>query len=92
MVNRGQLGGKQVWNCIRDMQCERSGRVPSRVVTMLDEKDIPCVDTDSQHQRWWRHFTKELLLDLLLDLIRQHEVDSSLVDLPHEHDVQLAMS
>ena len=28
----------------------------------------------------------------MFDLVRQREVDSSLADLPHEHDVQLALS
>ena len=96
-VEEGQFGGKQVWNCIRDMQHGRRGRVPSRVVTIHDENDIPCVDVVSQHQRWRRHFTKVLNVvspfdESVFDLVRQCEVDSSLADLPHEHDVQLALS
>ena len=34
VVEEGQFGGKQVWNCIQDMQHGRRGRVPSRVVTL----------------------------------------------------------
>ena len=44
------FGGKQVWNCIWDMQHGRRGRVPSRVITIHDEDDILCVSTVSQHQ------------------------------------------
>ena len=96
-AEEGQFGGKQVWNCIRDMQHGRRGRVPSRVVTIHDENDIPCVDAVSQHQRWQRHFTRVLNVvspfdESVIDLVRQREVDSSLADLPHEHDVQLALS
>ena len=69
------------------MQHGRRGWVPSRVVTIHDENDIPCVDDVSQHQHQQCHFTKVLNvaspLDIsVFDLVRQHEVDSSLVDLP----------
>ena len=91
-VEEGQFAGKQVWNCIRDMQHGRRGRVPSRVVTtyiQYDENGIPCINAASQHQRWRRHFTKVLNVvsqfdESVLELVRQCEVDSSLVDLPHE--------
>ena len=79
------------------MQHGRRGRVPSRVITIHDEDDIPCVSTASQHQRWWRHFTKVLYVvshydECELDLVGQPKLDSSLADLPDEKDVQLALS
>ena len=50
VVEQYKFGEKQVWNCIRDMQHGRRGWVPSRVITIHDENDIPCVSTVSQHQ------------------------------------------
>jgi len=96
-VEQGQFGGKLVWNCIRDMQRGRRGRVPSRVITIHDENNVPCVSTASQHQRWRHHFTKVLNVvseydESELDLVRQREVDPSLACLPCEYDVQLALS
>ena len=97
VVEQDKFGGKQVWNCIRDMQRGRRGRVPSRVITIHDENDILCESTVSQHQRWRRHFTKVLNVvsqydECELNLVEQHEVDSSLADLPDEEDVKLALS
>ena len=67
----------------------RRGRVPSRVVTIHDENNVPCTSTTSQHQRWQCHFTKVLNVvgrydEGELDLVRQREVDSSLAHLPCE--------
>ena len=36
-------------NCIRDMQCGRRGRVPSRMVTINDENGVSCLSVDAQH-------------------------------------------
>ena len=97
IVEQDKFGGKQVWNCIRDMQHGKRGQVPSRVITIHDEDDMLCVSTASQHQQWRRHFAKVLNVasqhdERELDSVRQHEVDSSLADLPNEEDVQLALS
>ena len=78
------------------MQNGRRGQVPSRVVTIHDENNVPCTSTSSQHQRWWCHFTKVLNVvgqydEGELDLVRQREVDFSLAHLPCEQDVRLAL-
>ena len=79
------------------MEHDRRGHVPSRVVTIHDENDVPCVNRASHHQRWRRHFTKVLNVisqydETELDLVRQREVDISLAGLPHGQDVQVALS
>ena len=33
IVKQGKFGGKQVWNCIQNMQHGRKGWVPSRFIT-----------------------------------------------------------
>ena len=68
-----------------------------RVVTIHVENNIPCVSTASQYQRWRHHFTKVLNVasqydESELDLVRHREIDHSLMHLPCEHDVQLALS
>ena len=78
------------------MQCGRCGQVPSKVITIHDEDDIP-VSTVPQHQRWRHCFAKVLNVvsqydEFELYLVEQHEVDSSLADLPDEEDVKLALS
>ena len=61
-AQQGRFGSKEVWKCIRDMQRGRRGLIPSRLSTILDEQGNVCTTTDTQHQRWRRHFTKVLNL------------------------------
>ena len=38
-----------MWNCVRDMQYGRRGRVPSRMVTINDENGVSCLSVYAQH-------------------------------------------
>ena len=48
---REKFGGKQVWECIMDLQCGWRGRMPSRVVTVDNEDGRPCTTTTEQQER-----------------------------------------
>jgi len=39
-IEKDRFGGKQVWQCIRDMQCGRRGLLPLKVVTICDEEGL----------------------------------------------------
>ena len=52
------LGEKEVWQCIRDLQRGKRGRMVVRVVTVDDEDGKPCVTTTEQQAKWRRHFSK----------------------------------
>jgi len=95
-VEHNRFGGKEVWNCIRDMQRGKRGRVPSRMVTINDEAGLPCQSVDAQHQRWRRHFIKVLNVVSQYDvcemnLVKEREVFTSLGDLPSNEDVDVAL-
>ena len=56
---------------------------------------MSLVNTASQLQHWWHHFTEVLdvvspISELVLESVWQHEVDCSLANVPHEYEVQLA--
>ena len=57
-VQRSQLGGKVMWRFIRDIQRVKSGLVPVRKVTVMDEKENACNTPEQQQQKWRRHFAK----------------------------------
>ena len=96
VVKCDRFGGKKVWECIRDMQHGKRGRVPSRVVTVHDEDNVTCVSVDAQHQQWRHHFIKVLNVVKEYDaqeieVVRQREVMTSLEDLPSSADVDAAL-
>ena len=95
-VERVGFGGKVVWDCIRDMQLGKRGRIPSQMVTVNDENDVPCLSVDAQHQRWRHHFIKVLNVVSQFDacemeLVGQREVITSLGDMPSREDVDVAL-
>ena len=91
-----RFGGKKVWKCIRDMQHGRRGLIPSRLGTILDEEGNVCVTTDSQKQRWRRHFTKVLNLESQFNVneimkARQRPVRHELAELPTMEELMKAI-
>lgn len=96
-VERERFGGKHVWRCIRAMQRNRRGLLPSRVVTIHDADGVPCVSTTAQHQRWRQHFTKVLNImsdfkESELDLVRQRKVDDDIASEPSASEVKTALN
>ena len=61
-VERERLGGRKVWQCIRDMQCGQRGRLPTRVVKINDEDGRPCETTIDQQKRRRGHFSRVLTI------------------------------
>ena len=59
-AERERFGGKEVWQCIRDLQRGWRGRMPTRVVAVDGEEGRPCSTTAEQQERWKRHFSKVL--------------------------------
>ena len=59
-AQRGRFGGKEVWQCVRDMQHACRGLVPVRSGTIKDEVGNPCTSAEESQQRWRRHFTDVL--------------------------------
>ena len=49
-VEKGRFGGRTVWKCITDMQRERKGIQPSRIVTINDENGVLYTNPNEQHQ------------------------------------------
>ena len=69
------------------MQRGRRGLVPTRSATIRDENGNPCTTTDTQHQRWRRHFSNVLNIpsqfnEVELARIRQRPIKSQMADLP----------
>ena len=62
------FGDKKVWQCVKDLQCGRRGRKPTRVVTVDDENGRLCVTVDAQKDRWRRHFNKVLNVVSVFDV------------------------
>ena len=76
-------------------RCKR-GRIASLVMTMHGEDSVPCVTNSGQHQHWRYYFIKVLNVvsqydDCELALVRQHDVITSLGDLPSADDVVAAL-
>ena len=67
-AERGRHYGKLVWKCIRDIQRERRGVVPMRLAMVKDENGSVCTTTESQHNRWRRHFNNFLNLQSEFDM------------------------
>ena len=91
-----RFGGKKVWKCIKDMQHGRRGLIPLRLGTILDEEGNVCATTDSQKQRWRRHFTKVLNLESQFNVneimkARQRPVRHELAELPTMEELMKAI-
>ena len=67
-AQKERFGDKKVWQCVRDLQCGRRGRKPTRVVTVDNENGRPCVTVDAQKDRWRRHFNKVLNVVSVFDV------------------------
>ena len=50
-AERERIGGKRVWDNIRDLQRAKRGRIPERVVTIQDEDGRPCDTNTEQNER-----------------------------------------
>ena len=95
-IEKDRFGGKQVWRCIRDMQCGRRGLLPLKIVTICDEEGAPCLDIEAQHQHWNRHFATVLNVANKfsaneLELVRQRDRVESFDDLTTCEDVVIAL-
>ena len=85
-----------MWKCIRVMQHRRRGLRPSRVVSIEDEDGVPCVTTDTQHQRWRRHFnnvlnTRTRFVAEEMERVRQREVRADIANIPSQLEVTKAV-
>ena len=54
------LGGKEAWECVRDMQLACRVLVPVRAGTIRNEEGNLCTTLDARQQWWRRHFTHVL--------------------------------
>ena len=95
-VERERFGGKEVWQCIRDLQRGRRGRMPVRVVTVEDEDGRPCVTTSSQQERWRRHFSKVLNVQSQftvaeIEKVRQRPCNVELAESPTKAELASAL-
>ena len=94
---RGKMfGGKDVWQCIRDLQRGRRGRMPTRVVTVDDEDSRTCTTTVEQRERWKRHFRRVLNIpsqfdEAELQRVKQRPPDEELGQFPTENEVKRAL-
>ena len=84
-----------MWKAIRDMQRGRRGLIPSRVVTIHNEDNIPCTSTSAQNQHGGsispRCSTSGANLMKKLGLVRQREVRDSLGNIPTSREVEKAL-
>ena len=69
------------------MQRCRRGLIPTRCITIKDEDGISCTTTESQEERWRRHFTNVLNVrskysEEEVDKVRQRPVRTELAEEP----------
>ena len=69
------------------MQYGRRGLVPSRLATVVDEEGNPCTTVEAQQQRWRRHFTNILNIQIQFNeaeikKARQRPVRHQLAEVP----------
>ena len=66
------------------------------MVSIEDEDGVPCVTTDTQHQRWRRHFNSVLnirtsLVAEEMESVHQREVKADLANIPSQLKVTKAL-
>ena len=91
-AQQGRFGGKEVWQCIRDMQHACTGLVPVRSGTIKDELGNPCTSEEEREQRWRRHFTGVLNQQSQfnaeeLERVVQRTLRPHLAELPSEEEL-----
>ena len=91
-AQRGRFEGKEVWQCIRDMQHACRGLVPVRSGTIKDELGNPCTSAEEREQRWRRHFTGVLNQQSQfnaeeLERVVQRPLRPHLAELPSEEEL-----
>ena len=80
---KGRFAGKEVWQCIRDLQHGRRGRMPTRVVAVDNEDGRLCTTTTEQQERQKR---KAQLLK-----VKQRQTDEELGQPPTKNEVRRAL-
>ena len=95
-AEKKRFGGKEVWQCIRDLQRGHWGRMPMKVVTVEGEDGRPCVTTAEQEERWRGHFSRVLNVQSEFDAaelekVRQRLCDDSLSSTPNALEVAKAL-
>ena len=91
-----RFSGKGAWKCIRDMQRGRRGLIPTRCITIRDEEGNPCTSTESQEERWRRHFSNVLNVrskysEEELDKARQRPIQTELAEEPSMEEIAKAV-
>ena len=92
-AKKEKFGRKEVWQCIRDLQRGRRGRMPTRVVAVDDEDGRSCTTTTEQQERWKRHFSKVLNVpsqfdEAQLQKVKQRQTDEEIGKPPTKNEVR----
>ena len=95
-AERKCFGGKRVWQCIRDLQRERRGRMAVKVVNVDDEDGKPCVTTMEQQARWRIHFSRVLNVQSQFDTaelekVKKRPLDDNLGITPTRVEIRRAL-
>ena len=95
-AERGRQGEKLVWKCICYIQRGRSCLMLMRSAVVKDENGDVCTTTDTQNDRWRRHFSEILNMQSEFDMeelerVKQRRLRPEIAELSTEEELLKAI-